>query len=70
MKKLALFVEGLTERIFVEKLIRKMIDRKRLRIRVFRASGGQKSPRRIKLIYQMPPGPDQQFHIQIVESQK
>jgi hypothetical protein len=69
MKKLAMFVEGRTERVFVERLIRLMVDLKRLRIAVFRASGGNKTPRRIKLVHQTPPGPEQEYYIQIVESQ-
>jgi hypothetical protein len=68
MKKLAIFVEGQTERMFVEKLIRLMVDHKQLRIVVFRAIGGKKTPRRIELVHQMPPGPDQAYYIEIVES--
>jgi hypothetical protein len=68
MKKLAIFVEGQTERIFVEKLIRLMVDLKQLRIVVFRAIGGKKTPRRIELVHQMLPGPDQVYYIEIVES--
>ena len=45
MRKIAIFVEGKTERIFVEKLIRLMIDEKKLKIVVFEAAGGDKTPR-------------------------
>jgi Domain of unknown function (DUF4276) len=69
MKKLAFFVEGQTERAFVEQLIREMVNRRRLRILAFRAAGGKKSPRTIKLIHSTRPGPDQEFQVQIVESQ-
>ncbi len=68
MKKIAIFVEGKTERVFVEKLIRLMIDEKKLKITVFQAQGGDKTPRRIHLVYQTLDDEAHEFHIQIVES--
>ncbi len=69
MKKLAIFVEGKTERVFVEKLIRLMIDVKKLNIAVFQAMGGSPClPRRIVLIYKTPDDVVQEFYVQIVES--
>src|SRR5438067_1939374 len=68
MKKLALFVEGRTERVFVERLIEQMVSRKQVQIAVFGAIGGGKTPRRIRLICRTPPAPDQEYYIQIVES--
>ena len=69
MKKLAIFVEGKTERVFVERLIRLMIDEKKLNISVFRATGGSRhSPRTISLIYKTLDDAAQVFHVQIVES--
>lgn len=68
LKKLAIFVEGMTEGMFVEKLIREMIDEREVRIEVFEASGGGKSPRRLSLIRRSPEEPDQLYYVQIVES--
>jgi hypothetical protein len=68
LKKLAIFVEGMTEGVFVEKLIREMIDEREVRIEVFEASGGGSSPRRISLIRRNPVEPDQLYYVQIVES--
>jgi hypothetical protein len=68
MKKLAMFVEGKTERVFIEKLLKELVDQKKVRVVAFRASGGRKTPRRIKLIYQIAPSSEQEYYIQIVES--
>jgi hypothetical protein len=68
MRKIAIFVEGKTERVFVEKLIRLMIDEKKLKIAVFETSGGDKTPRRIRLIYQTPDDEGHEFYVQLMES--
>lgn len=71
MKKLAIFVEGKTERVFVEKLLRQFIEEPRLSISVYSASGGRgpRSPRVLKLVSRTPATPAHEFHVQIVESQ-
>ena len=68
MKKLVLYVEGHTESLFVENLIRLMVNGMKIRIARYKATGGRKKPRRIELISQMPPLPEQEYLIQIVES--
>ena len=45
MKKIAIFVEGLTERIFIDKLLQELITEKKLAIKSVDASGGKKCPR-------------------------
>ena len=45
MKKIAIFVEGLTERIFIDKLLRELISSKKLAIKSVDANGGKKCPR-------------------------
>jgi hypothetical protein len=47
MKKIALFVEGQTEQIFTEKLIREFISKHRIHIEKDEFSGGKKYPRRL-----------------------
>src|SRR5438105_1002908 len=69
MKKLAIFVEGKTERIFVEKLLKAMIDERRLSITLLECSGGGSAGvRTITMRYQTTRDPAQEFHIQIVQS--
>ena len=53
---------------YVEKLIRLMIDEKKLKIVVFEAAGGNNTPRRIQLIYQTPDDETHEFYVQLVES--
>jgi hypothetical protein len=68
MKKLAIFVEGQTERIFVERFIRLLVNETHLRVAVFQTSGGRNSPRRITIVHQDLPDPEQVYYIQIMES--
>ena len=68
MKKLAIFVEGGTEAAFFEKFLHQMISAKKLRIEYFRASGGSKGPRRIRMVKATAPDKNQTFYVQIVDS--
>jgi len=47
MKKIALFVEGQTEQIFTEKLIREFIGKHKFHIAKGKFSGGKKGPRKL-----------------------
>lgn len=68
MKKLAIFVEGKTERVFVERLISQLISARRYQIAVYEAVGGRRTPRQLNLVYSTPGSPDHEFYVQIVES--
>lgn len=50
MKKLAIFVEGQTEQIFVNRLLAAIAGQRRVRIENRRAFGGSSSPRSLELI--------------------
>lgn len=50
MNKLAVFVEGQTEQIFMEKLLVEMAEAKSVRIEKRKATGGQTSKRRMRLL--------------------
>src|SRR6266851_7782091 len=65
MKKLAIFVEGQTEWLFVEKLLRKIVSSKRLSITVARGIGGEKRARRFEVIKKTEPMITQRFYVQI-----
>jgi hypothetical protein len=67
MKKMAIFVEGQTEQIFVEKLLIEIAGRHRLRVESFRMWGGRRYPR---LEYRLGPEPaqaGQRFYALIVD---
>lgn len=68
MKKLSIFVEGRTERVFVEQLLRQLVDEKKLHVVIFQATGGRSTPRRLTLVSRTNHGPEQIYYIQIVES--
>jgi hypothetical protein len=69
MKKLAIFVEGKTERIFVERLISQLISARRYQIEVREAFGGSARHQRVlRLIYRTPDSPAHEFYVLIVES--
>lgn len=68
MKKIAIFVEGKTERLFVEKLLKEMVTEKRLSITVLEYSGGGSAGvRTVTLRYQTTNDPAQEFFVQIVQ---
>lgn len=50
LKKLAIFVEGQTEQIFVHRLINEIAGKKNLKVRLDKLNGGAKSPRIISQV--------------------
>jgi hypothetical protein len=50
MKKMAIFVEGLTELKFIDRLLREIITERHLQIAHARASGGARGSRRVMSI--------------------
>jgi hypothetical protein len=62
VKKLALFVEGQTEQIFVAKLLIELGGRHRLRVEAIRMFGGGKVCPRMEL-YRLTSGPPRPEHI-------
>ncbi|GHT38832.1 hypothetical protein AGMMS49965_03300 [Bacteroidia bacterium] len=50
MKKIALFVEGQTEQIFVQKLIEQLISPRKVTTDSFKLTGGAKMPRMAKIL--------------------
>lgn len=68
MKKMAVFVEGQTEQIFVEKLIEEVAGKKHLSIETRQARGGTGHKRTMKLIAVRASASDQRFFASIVNS--
>lgn len=50
MRKIAIFVEGQTEQIFIEKLLIEAARKRNISIEKRQASGGQSAKRRLRLI--------------------
>lgn len=67
MNKLAIFVEGQTEQVFVEKLLEEVAGKSRLRIEIQRASGGRKSQRTFSLVKVSGAGSAQEYFALIVD---
>ena len=67
MKKLAIFVEGQTERLLLERLLRKIADQNKVSIEVRRMFGGTRS-RRAVVIYQSEVRAHERFFVLIVDS--
>lgn len=55
MKKLALFVEGLTEQIFAQRLIEEIAGRHNVALTLLKASGGNTTPRRFTQLQAISP---------------
>ncbi len=68
MKKMAIFVEGETELCFVDCLLRKIADERKLQIILVKATGGTRSIRRLNVISDSGEDSDKDFYIQIVNS--
>jgi hypothetical protein len=64
MRKLALFVEGQTEQLFVERLIQEIAGAHRVHMTVRQGSGGAKSPRQFVIITDAAP-PAAQYYVLI-----
>ena len=67
MKKLAVFVEGQTEQIFVEKLLVEAAGKSNIVIEKRQALGGQSAKRRLKLIEASTPNSSHRYLAQIVD---
>jgi hypothetical protein len=67
MNKMAVFVEGQTEQIFVEKLLREIAGEKNLRIELRLARGGAKTKRRIRQLRAAEDDSGQEFFVLIVD---
>lgn len=67
MKKIALFVEGQTEQLFVRKLIEELAGRHNLAIDIVRGLGGQKFPRSFTTIHASTPA-GARFYVLICDS--
>jgi len=67
MKKLAAFVEGQTEQIFVQKLLEEAAGKKRIGIESRRAYGGQSGKRTFRILQAATLDSGQQFYAQIVD---
>jgi hypothetical protein len=68
VKKLAIFVEGLTELVFVDKLLRELITDKKLCIEHFHGYGGKKSARRLITLQATASTPNHIYYVQIIVS--
>ena len=68
MKKMAVFVEGQTEQIFVEKLLEEVAGKKHLTIEKREAIGGSGQKRTMKLIQVTASTSEQKFFASIVDS--
>jgi hypothetical protein len=67
MNKLAVFVEGYTEMVFVEKLIEEIAGRNKVLIEKRRISGGSSAPRRMKLLQAAQPDSRHEYYVMIVD---
>ena len=67
MKKLAVFVEGQTEQIFIEKLLVEVAGKNNIAIEKRQALGGQSSKRKLKLIEASTRESGHQYFAQIVD---
>lgn len=67
MKKLAVFVEGQTEQIFVERLLQEAAGKHSIIIEKHQALGGQSARRYLRLIQAASPKTTQEFYAQIVD---
>ncbi len=67
MKKLAVFVEGQTEQIFIERLLVEAAGRSNIAIEKRQALGGQSAKRRLRLIEASTPNSEHKYLAQIVD---
>jgi len=67
MNKLAIFVEGQTEQVFVERLLVEIAGAKNVRIEKRKATGGKKSGRRMRLVEASAPDPAERYFVLIVD---
>jgi hypothetical protein len=67
MDKLAVFVEGQTEQIFVESLIHEIAGRHRVHIDAVQAFGGRNSPRHFLEVHATKPEPHKEYYVLIYD---
>ena len=67
MKKIAIFVEGQTEQLFIEHLLDQVAGRKTIVIESRQAYGGQTTKRKLKLIQAAATNSDHKYYAQIVD---
>ena len=67
MKKLAVFVEGQTEQIFIERLLLEAAGKSNISIEKRQASGGQSAKRKLRLIEASKPNSGHRYFAQIVD---
>lgn len=67
MKKLAVFVEGYTELVFVEQLILEISGVHNIRVELQQIRGGTKVPRTIKIVKAAKPDTGQQYYVLLVD---
>ncbi len=67
MNKLAIFVEGQTEQIFVKQLLEEIAGAKKIRIETRKASGGRKGKRRLHLLQASRLDSGERFFVMIVD---
>lgn len=67
MKKLAIFVEGQTEQIFIKRLVTEIAGRHRVAIQECRATGGTHSTPRLARLYGSPSGQNTEYFVLIFD---
>ena len=67
MKKLAVFVEGQTEQLFIEKLLEEAAGKNNISIEKRQALGGQSAKRKLKLIEASKRDSDHKYFAQIID---
>jgi hypothetical protein len=67
MKKIALFVEGQTEQIFVEKLIREFIGKHKFSITKYKFWGGKNSNREASILIAQGTDADTEYYFAIYD---
>jgi hypothetical protein len=68
MKKMAIFVEGQTELYFVDRLLREIVDERKLQIVLIKATGGARSTRSFEVLEDSGGNTEKNFYIQIINS--
>lgn len=67
MKKIAVFVEGYTELIFIEKLFCEIAGESNVLIEPRKIRGGSTTPRTMRMIRAVKPATDEKYHLLIVD---
>jgi hypothetical protein len=67
MRKLAIFVEGYSELLFVDNLVREIIGEQHLTIQLHQIRGGSTVPRSISIMRITKATTDEKFYIQIID---